>query len=467
MNNRTCIPNVCLRLGIGIMKQIKEVDTKYGFAYEVYLGNQMVDKVFIKRINKDFQGIHYIFLIDSKGKVIDEVFEYLNYKLSNATLSRKEQATTSLKLLFSYSALIDIPIEEFSATDVGNFSTFILGISSKGNYSSWDLKTTRSISTHNFYFDAIRSYLKISNAKNSHFFKKEIVAVEKGGFGMMAHTKTVKVEKYRTNLSRNESFTNLVPKYISINEYKKIIEYISERESTFTQRNFIIIKLMFLTGMRLGEILGLTVEDVQQHPDDKEAGILKLRNRLSDRKDQRAKGTPKPIDKSEYQTINYKNKTQEITLSPELMTQFKNYIDESRNLFYKSEKYFDNLASLSVADSVEKHTPDNYYIFLNKNGTPLTASGWSKYLKRVFVDVGISIDEDTKRDNLSHRFRHGYAMYLIQHLKKELIEVKDLMRHKSLSSTAIYFNPTQKEKLVSTILMQESIINKLKDKDND
>ena len=50
---------------------------------------------------------------------------------------------------------------------------------------------------------------------------------------------------------------------------------------------------------------------------------------------------------------------------------------------------------------------------------------------------------------MSHRFRHGFAMFLVQYKNIRLEELKLLMRHESLSSTAIYYRPTEDD--VATI----------------
>ncbi|MDG0029960.1 site-specific integrase [Priestia sp. Y58] len=451
------------------MKIVRENDNNYGFTYEIYRDGQLVDEIDIRKISKLHKGRRYIFLLDSNRKVIEKVFDYLNGEDEELSINSREQHSTALKLLYSFSRIINKDIECFSRVDISNLSRFILGLSSEGNYSRWELKTSRAISTHQRYFEVFRSFLKKMDINNSIFFEKSQVKVEKNGYGMMEHAKKITVERYKTSVDRHSNPRKNVPKYISVEEYRRIINYINDVEegTDFINRNLLIIDLMFTQGMRLGEVLGLTLEDIHSHPENRGASILKLRNRMTDRPYQSAKGAFKPKSKSVYTTTFYQESYQQIVL-PELITQrLKAYINESRNIFEKSEKYLDNTISYANGDSVENEDIPNYYIFLNKNGSPLSASGWSKYLKNLFVELEIPIDKGNKRHNLSHRFRHGYAMFLIKDLKKDVTEVQKLMRHKSLASTMMYFNPTEEEILKSTEKIQVELIRKVTEGQNE
>lgn len=101
----------------------------------------------------------------------------------------------------------------------------------------------------------------------------------------------------------------------------------------------------------------------------------------------------------------------------------------------------------ALADKVTKRTDiiSNHYIFLNKYGNRLTAQTWNKRLKQYFLQSGIEIDTEKKVSNLSHRFRHGFAMFQA-HFKKDPVSVltlQHLMRHKNITATMVYYNPTE------------------------
>ena len=114
-----------------------------------------------------------------------------------------------------------------------------------------------------------------------------------------------------------------------------------------------------------------------------------------------------------------------------------------------------------VADIVSwRDAPEyNHYIFLSDAGTVLSGQTWGNYLKKYFVEAGIDLDLGYRENNLSHRFRHGFAM-LHAHYRKEpvnALQLKLMMRHKSLSSTMKYFNPTQEEEFK----IKEEFVNEL------
>ena len=138
-------------------------------------------------------------------------------------------------------------------------------------------------------------------------------------------------------------------------------------------------------------------------------------------------------------------------------------MDESRSIFNVTDKVIDNIINFAKADSVEGNN-NNQYIFLNKNGYPLSSSGWNKQLKEIFIANNLSIDKEVKKNNLSHRFRHGYAMYLIDEEKRSIEYVKDKMRHSSINSTLVYYNPREEEKLKNTRSIEEVLRQKLEDK---
>ena len=58
---------------------------------------------------------------------------------------------------------------------------------------------------------------------------------------------------------------------------------------------------------------------------------------------------------------------------------------------------------------------------------------------------GLTVDYGVKRNNLSHRFRHGFIMHLLHDLKWPAERVKILSRHKSIDGLSRYYNPTDKQ----------------------
>lgn len=105
-------------------------------------------------------------------------------------------------------------------------------------------------------------------------------------------------------------------------------------------------------------------------------------------------------------------------------------------------------------------------MFLNNRGEPLTDEGWNKVLRKIFVATGIPLDKSSKKDNLNHRFRHGFAMHLIYDLKMPREQVQRRMRHGNYASLDAYYNPTT-EQIVQKKREIESSIMTPEDEDNE
>lgn len=439
------------------MNVIKEEKGVQGYQFNIYINKKIIRSIFVQRIKRVKDNKTYLFLVNSEGKVIDDVFNYLNYTCNIKSLNAREQAQSALKLLYTYLEIVNKTLSELKRHDILNFSDFLLGLTVTGNTFTIECCNSRTISTHNYYFDAIRRYMEISNVKNELFFQN--VNVNKN-----IYNRSIEIKKYKSNYSRDSSFNNFAPKYISIDEYKRIIEYFENNLSEYKKRDKLIIDLMYLLGLRIGEVLGITLEDIKIHDSDSRAGKIVLRNRVSDKEYQKAKTCFTPTSINDYNSNVYQLRDkgfQEVYLPYSLMESLNEYIDESRNLFEFSEQKINNIMHKSLADSVES-SKENYYIFLNKNGGCLSNSGWNKRLKEIYKECGIAIDVGSKNINLSHRLRHGYAMFLTMNMKKDSLYVMKKLRQRSLSSTDKYFNPTEEEVLIENMKIEGEMLKYLR-----
>ena len=98
-------------------------------------------------------------------------------------------------------------------------------------------------------------------------------------------------------------------------------------------------------------------------------------------------------------------------------------------------------------------------MFLNNIGTPLSQDSWNKTLKAIFEECDIPIDKGKKKNNLSHRFRHGFAMMHLQILKTPQLIISKEMRHASVFSCEPYTKPT----LSDQVKLQTEFANKLRE----
>lgn len=442
------------------MKIIKEISTSFGNAYEIYSDNILVTTINFIRVNKEYNEFNYLFLIDTNGYVIDNVYDFLNIKYKYNSINSREQTLTFLKLLYSFKEILGKPFEMFDRKDIDLLSSFIQGESIEGNFISFKLVTKRAISTHNQYFNIMRNYFKYLDIKNKALFEKKTVATQKGGYGMMSHTKKTTITTFATNKSRHQSFTIFVPKFIKLSEFHEIIEFIDKQDKSklLKMRNRIIIELMYGCGLRIGEVLGITLEDLELHPDNKDTYIIYIRNRLSDKEYQKAKTCYRVKSKDDYTHPEYNKKDtgyQMVLTNKKLKDSIDKYIKLSTNITKVSDTVLDNIMNFATADCVTEQRKENRYIFLNKNGTPLSTSGWNKELKFIFKKLNIACDSKKRKDNLSHRFRHGFAMFLMQE-GYPIDEIQRRLRHSNISSTQIYTNPTKED-----ILKKSSELDKI------
>lgn len=451
------------------MRYIIEREDSLGTYYEETIDNIFIKKIRVTRMKRERNDFVFFMLFDSTGNLIEDAFKYINLERETDELNSREKIVNALKLLFCFKEIRHLEFSDFKRTDVKLLSNFILGFSNEGKTEKYKYVTTRSASTHDGYFVIIRQFLDFTHVTNKYFKEEKASFIIRGGFGRLSHTRKLVVMKFKTTKSKSWNKSTPVPKFISPKEYNSIIEYLEKEKYKFSLRNTIIAELMFTTGMRLGEVLGTTLEDITASIENTDYGILKIRNRMSDKKYQKAKTTMKVRSIDDYNHETYKSIDdggyQVITLVPELYIRIKQYISVSRSVLEISEKVQSNRILLAKADSVEGYI-NNSYLFLNKNGAPLSSSGWNTILKDAFIANGISIDGDFKKDNLSHRFRHGYAMYLFEVLKKPIQDVMDDMRHRSIQSTMIYYNLTQEQKRRKALELENSMREKRKEYQN-
>ena len=132
------------------------------------------------------------------------------------------------------------------------------------------------------------------------------------------------------------------------------------------------------------------------------------------------------------------------------------YIEEAH--LDARERYGNEYWNRVAADRVrnaEKHEEPNFYVFLNSCGRPLLQSAWNKTLREIFIAAGIETDSVKKKHNLNHRFRHGFAMKLVNAGMSEL-ELKEQLRHASLDSVACYYRPTTSDIIRTKMKFEDS-----------
>ncbi len=425
-----------------IIVREKSLNNEIFFEVEINEGNNKVtfNEICYKSLVIDEDNFSYVIMYNKLMEPISSVFDFLNFYKSNHSINSRLKGLQALKLLFCYQDIVNKDLESFSSYDLNGLKYFLKGYSSKGEVINLELKSLRSNETINSYLSVYRGYLSFLGKENKALNK---LSATNASINVSDDLNDLKITKYASNEKVAKKVVE-VPKYISVEDFKKIIQHVREK---YTLREEIIIRFMFECGLRIGEVLGMTADDlIVEKIGENYVPILYIRNRLSDNKDQQAKTCMKVIDKKQYKSKEYNTKDfgYQIVVVPEDLYKITNdYIEEAH--LKARENKSDNYYKYTKADRVRKDESFediNYYIFINTQGTPLSVISWNVILRNIFVACGISIDKKTRENNLNHRFRHGFAMFNVQYLNCKAIELQARLRHKTLHSVSCYFKPT-------------------------
>ena len=168
-----------------------------------------------------------------------------------------------------------------------------------------------------------------------------------------------------------------LPDFMTFEDVKQFLNSIDE-STALGVRNRVLFELMYACGLRLSEILGLTISDV----DFRERTLLI-----------RGKGSKERL----------------VPFYESIGSQLKNYIEQYRNSFD------DNLQ----------------IIFTNQRGKPLTSRGVQ------YVCQQIALKANMRMHIHPHMLRHSFATHLLDN-GADLRLVQDLLGHENLSTTQIY-----------------------------
>lgn len=409
---------------------------------EIKKGNEIVYKKQIvkegKVLNEELIGWKVVsigkeyFLYDSNYIPSLNSYEFLS---SISAVNSRRTAAHALKVLFSFQNIVGKNIVDFKKNEMRSLVEFLLGRIDSGKYVFKNL-TARKNETVNMYLSVYRKYLAHYGVKNAYLSEKYAILLRELDKTEFAN------EGYKLNVKSTQSAE--VPKYISVEEFSKILSIVRKKYSV---REEIIIRLMYEGALRIGEVLGLTNEDIRLvEQDGVYSPIVYIRNRATDRHYQHAKTCMDTPTADFYNEPAYCTKPvgyQFIPISFELYELICDYIEEAHCDAYKRRKtkYKKSTYADAVVDT------QNFYIWLNDSGTLLSSQTWNDILRGIYKEAGIKLDHGKRKSNLNHRFRHGFAIFQVKYMKREAVELTDLMRHKSIMSTLIYYSPTITDKV--------------------
>ena len=178
----------------------------------------------------------------------------------------------------------------------------------------------------------------------------------------------------------------VLPKALSIEEVDLLLNFKSEKQSTDDLRDGVMVELMYAAGLRVSELVGLNIRDVD-------------------------------LDVGSVRTIGKGYKERIIPIYETAVESISEYVTIIRPIHSQSQK--------------------QEALFLNRRGSRLTRQAVWLRLRKLAITVGIS-DKITP-----HMLRHSFATHLL-HGGASLRHVQELLGHSNIATTQIYTHLTDK-----------------------
>lgn len=173
-----------------------------------------------------------------------------------------------------------------------------------------------------------------------------------------------------------------LPKYLEYNELEEMF-VIPDLNTPLGQRDSLIIELLYASGMRVGELVSITLEDINYY-----------------------QKSIKILGKGNKERIVYYNNTTEKRLNT--------YLEDGRRKLNRK---------------------DSKFLFLNHLGGVLTTRGVELVINKVIEKTSLT------KHVTPHMLRHSFASHLLNE-GCDLLSVQELLGHESLSATNIYTHIT-------------------------
>lgn len=277
-----------------------------------------------------------------------EIIEYLDYikferKLSNETVKNYEY---DLNKFISY--LKENHINSFNKVTVGN----------------------------------IENYLKYISNLNSRSISRNITSINNLFIFLL---KEKRVKKNPCEFIDRPKIKKSLPDTLSVEEVSNLLDI--PLKTKYDYRNKAMLELMYGSGLRVSELISLTMRNI-----DFENDIVRCLG----------KGSKERI----------------VPINDYSMYYLKLYIDK-RSLFLINGF--------------------NDYLFLNNHGKQMTRQGFFKNLKKILLEKGI------KKNVTPHTLRHSFATHMLSG-GADLRSIQILLGHSDISTTKIYTH-ISKEKI--------------------
>lgn len=172
---------------------------------------------------------------------------------------------------------------------------------------------------------------------------------------------------------------NYLPDTLSVEEMKQLLDSLP-MDNSLNFRNKLMLEMLYATGVRISELLGLTIHDLRREQD-----MILVHGKGSKQR----------------------------------------YVPYIKSL----DPLIDTYLKVHRQSLLKEKTSD--YLFLNRLGGKLSRMGFWKILKQACLEAGI------KHEISPHTFRHSFATHLLE-AGVNLRIVQTLLGHSSINTTQIY-----------------------------
>ena len=270
--------------------------------------------------------------------------------------------------------------------DLNNFLKFILvhfKMTDKKDYKEVNIHDMNIKTLEKITLDDIHAYLFfLSNKYNSKSATRARKVSSIRIFFNYLSNKAGLIEKNPAQNLESPKLDRRVPKYLSLDDSKKLLEAATSIDDRNKERDFAIITLFLNCGMRLSELVGINFKDID----------------FSDCK---------------MNVIGKGNKERTIYLNRACMTALNTYI------------------AVRPRDAVKNDSRDA--LFLSERKERISNRTVQYIVKQELLRAGL----DTRKYSV-HKLRHTAATLMYQYGNVDIRALQELLGHESISTTEIY-----------------------------